>query len=555
MNVAKPCPDRFEDIVAFVMGELDPAAARELQEHIALCDTCRAARDVLVAEEKEVRAGFAALARGLGPIEQAVLHERERQTQVRVGASDNHFLERVKAMILTHKRLSVAAAAVTAMALAAGLLLYVSLFSSSTAAYALEQTVQANHHVTTYHVKITPAAAATHDVTSGLSEAWVQVGPDGAPLRARMDCPKSEDGDKVVIVSANKIEVWGKDKNMHIFLPEKDALRMVKKMRYVADPKLLFEELQAKQKAGKVQVATKEPAKPGEPITLTVTSKDAPDRRQVCEVDPKTKLVQRVTTYCRHGDHWKQVELREFLDYNKEIDPKIFQLDLPKDVTTLDQIHDKPGLVKGNLTDDEMARKVVREFFEALIAEDYTKAGLIFEGTPAEKMKQIFGRFKFFRVIDVGTPVAGQHPDKKALQVPVKVEWEIKDSKVVKPFSPTVRLTDAEKATKAVRQFYEAVIKQDGAAAYRIMQETGFVQEGLTAEEVKKMKETLAHEHVRFLRIVEMGTPVPHPESKTMEVPLKIELEATPGKSVRQFTPFVRAPHGQPDRRVICGGI
>lgn len=245
----------------------------------------------------------------------------------------------------------------------------------------------------------------------------------------------------------------------------------------------------------------------------------------------------------------------EFLDYNKDIDPKVFQLDLPKDVTTLDQIHHKPGLVKGNLTDDEVARKVVREFFEALIAEDYAKAGLILEGTPAERMKQMFGRFKFFRVIDVGQPLAGRHPDKKALQVPVKVEWEIKDPKRVTPCSPTVRLTEADKATKAVRLFYEAVIKQDEAAAYRIMQETGFVQEGLTVEEVKKLKETLAHQNVRFLRIVEMGKPVPHPESNTTEVPVKIELEMTPGKSVREFSPFVRPPHGQPDRRVICGGI
>ena len=156
MNAAKQCKDRFEDIVAFVMGELDPAAARELQEHIALCDECRAARDALVEEEKEVRLGFEALAHSLGPVEQAVLGQRQRQSRVRVDVSNNHFLERVKSMILAHKRLSVAAAAMVT-ALAASLILYVSLFSSSTPAYALEQTVQANNHVTSYHAKLTPA--------------------------------------------------------------------------------------------------------------------------------------------------------------------------------------------------------------------------------------------------------------------------------------------------------------------------------------------------------------------------------------------------------------
>ncbi len=62
MKAARQCKDRFEDIVAFVMGELDPPAARELQDHLALCDRCRAARDALVEEEKEVRLGFEALA-------------------------------------------------------------------------------------------------------------------------------------------------------------------------------------------------------------------------------------------------------------------------------------------------------------------------------------------------------------------------------------------------------------------------------------------------------------------------------------------------------------
>jgi ATP-dependent DNA ligase len=129
------------------------------------------------------------------------------------------------------------------------------------------------------------------------------------------------------------------------------------------------------------------------------------------------------------------------------------------------------------------------------------------------------------------------------------------DTKLVKPFSATVRITDAEKAVKAVRDFYEAVIKQDETTAYQIFQEAGIVQEGLTADEVKKLKETLEHEHVKFLRIVEVGKPVPHSENGTTEVPLKIELEATAGKQTREFSPYVRPVYGHPDRWGICGGI
>ena len=111
MKAAKDCNERFEDIVALVMGELDSAAAQELQEHIAFCNRCREIRDALGEEEKEVRAGFEALARSLGPVERVMLDRSRCQSQVHIGVSNNHFLERVKTMILAHKRFSVVAAA------------------------------------------------------------------------------------------------------------------------------------------------------------------------------------------------------------------------------------------------------------------------------------------------------------------------------------------------------------------------------------------------------------------------------------------------------------
>ena len=59
----------------------------------------------------------------------------------------------------------------TLTALAASLILYVALFSSSTPAYALEQTAQANDRITSYHVKVTPAPL------DQMGEAWIQLNP------------------------------------------------------------------------------------------------------------------------------------------------------------------------------------------------------------------------------------------------------------------------------------------------------------------------------------------------------------------------------------------
>ncbi len=433
MNKVKLCKDRFEDIVAFIMGELDHAAVAELQDHIAQCDKCRAVHDTLVKEEKEVRSGFETLARGLDPIEQAVLGQQQQQAKVRIKISNNHFLKRVKNMIIKHKRLSVAAATLTA--LAASLVLCTMLFSTPTVAYALEQTVEAIKNVTSYHVKITPAA----DLGAGLHEAWVQLNPDGSPLQARMDILSPDDGPKVVVLSDGKAEVWFKKKNSFVILRDKRAFQQLMKERAVFDPKLAFEELQAAQRAGKIQIVTKEPTKEGEPITLTVTSKATPDRRTVVEVDAETKLVQRAITYHRRDGQWEQVEQREYLDYNKVIDPKVFKPELPKDVMKVDNIKRPPGLVRGDLTKEQIATKVAREFFEALIAKDYKKAGLIYSGIPAKKMEELFGRHEFNRIVEIGKPKAGIHPDPTALAVPVKVEWEVNGKKTVKPFLPYVR--------------------------------------------------------------------------------------------------------------------
>ena len=62
MTTSKNCRDRFEDIVALVMDELDLGDKRELQDHIIVCATCREARDLLIEEEKQVRSDFETLA-------------------------------------------------------------------------------------------------------------------------------------------------------------------------------------------------------------------------------------------------------------------------------------------------------------------------------------------------------------------------------------------------------------------------------------------------------------------------------------------------------------
>ena len=139
--------------------------------------------------------------------------------------------------------------------------------------------------------------------------------------------------------------------------------------------------------------------------------------------------------------------------------------------------------------------------------------------------------------------------------MPVKVEWEAKNRKWVRAFSPTIRLTDAEKAERTVREFYQAVIRGDETTADRIFQTNGLVQGRDTRKGVKKWLQALVEDRIKVLRIVEVGKPVSHPESGTTEVPVKIELGRDVARGVKEFVPFVRAVHGQSDRWAIIGGI
>jgi hypothetical protein len=258
-----------------------------------------------------------------------------------------------------------------------------------------------------------------------------------------LDIFTADDGPKTSVVSKEKAEVWFKMKHFHLVLSDKPTRERLfgalVAMRASFDPKLAFEQLQADQKAGNVEVETRGPMKKGQPITLTVTSKKTPDKKELYHVDPQTKLVERVFELHRKGDRWQVTQMREYLDYNKEFDPGVFQLGAPQGTVTIDQIKNKVGLDQGALTDEEIAKKVAKEFFEAVIAGEYQKASPLLSGLPAEQVKKIFEppQVKLLRIVEIGKPTP--HSYTRSLKVPVKVEVEVNGEKLIKEFSPFVR--------------------------------------------------------------------------------------------------------------------
>lgn len=131
-----------------------------------------------------------------------------------------------------------AAAAVIIVAVVASITV---LQESSTPAYALEQTIQANHSVRTIHIRDFPAGAERP------KEFWAEFGDSGELLHCRAEFPQSEDGSKTVIWQDDKAEVWFKAKKLHLIIKDKMAAGKLLREIVELDPKLAVDRLHALQ--------------------------------------------------------------------------------------------------------------------------------------------------------------------------------------------------------------------------------------------------------------------------------------------------------------------
>jgi hypothetical protein len=299
-------------------------------------------------------------------------------------------------------------------------------------AYALTHTIKANHTVRYLHIK---DISSEHEDEP--KEFWVECDEQGQIVNARMHMPEwdaPKDGAKAIIWNKNKVQVYFKKKNLLFIAADKTAADRMLQIVLSCDPRLAVEHLYEQEAAGKVKIEIDEPSDKTKPIVVTATylpEGPSPHRRRVLFVDQATKLVIASESYRLKNGEYKYTGVQEYYDYNQTIDAKMFTLDdeVPADVMLIDQTIQEVGLLQGDLSDEEIAVEVVRQFLEALISADYAKAGKLVEGIPADKMQEGFGHTKFVRIISIGP--AGPHPNPKTggLVVPCTVEIE-KDGEI-----------------------------------------------------------------------------------------------------------------------------
>ncbi len=412
------CKNIREQILDFVSRTLFAEKIADLQRHINECENCGNYLRALQADNKLLSNFAQSLQPALTRLEDNVINTLAQTKPVKPAKSIS-----VWRIIMKSPITKLAAAACIIIAVTFGLNIVFN--KSVSTAYALEQTIKASHSIRYIYVR---NSIVSHEEPM---EFWLEFEPDGQLKNMRFHKPawmEPDDGATIIVWKDNKMQLWIEKKKFLVTLKDEQFAEQVLKTAEQFDPKFAVQRLQKEQKDGRIELIIEEPADKTEPIVITATSleKDdsSPFQRVVLFVDQATRLVNMVELYKLENGKYQKAMTSEYFDYNQPIEPKMFTLEgeVPTNATRIDQTMQEVGLVQGNLSNEEVAAEVIRQFLQALIDKDYAKAGRLFSGVPAERMEKTYGQIRFIRIISIGKPVP--HSLTGGLYVPCTVEIE-----------------------------------------------------------------------------------------------------------------------------------
>jgi hypothetical protein len=287
-------------------------------------------------------------------------------------------------------------------------------------AYAIEQSIEACHTVRTIHVRVYQGRDGIEN--DEFSNCWIKYDDAGMLSNFRMDVEKSVDGPKSIVWNQGVGKGWMPAKKTLIIGRGDQMAADLEKFAAEHDPKQTLDRLYDARDNYGVELTIKEPTQDGDPIVLELIYTIDKDRFEYL-IDADTKLLTQFSKY-RLGEQEDELEIRfEFYAYNQPIDSSVFELnEIPDDALIIDRSSILVGLGKGDLTDNEIAVAVVRECFEATIAQDYGKVKRLLGGMAGNSIEMMFGG-RILRIISIGQPEPHEK-FKHVLCVPCKIEIE-----------------------------------------------------------------------------------------------------------------------------------
>jgi hypothetical protein len=310
----------------------------------------------------------------------------------------------LRSRIMKSSITKLAAAAVIIIAIVLSILF---LDKSVTTVYALEQTIEANRTMRYLHLRYFDSS---HDDVA--KECWLEFDETGQATNVRINWSEWMAGGEIVVWNKDKTQILNKKQNFLITFNDEIYTGRMLTMARRENPRLAVERLYERQAKGDVEIEIEEPASQAEPIVVTATGSGDNTMRFVLFVNQATNLVTSLKLYQLKNGEYNYQGVMEYHDYNIPIRANMFSLDdeVTGDIEIMDTRIQDIGLAQGNLSNEEIATKVVREFIEALIVKDYSKAAQI-SGIPSpKKIEQGWGKLKVVRIVSIDEPTPTAQP-------------------------------------------------------------------------------------------------------------------------------------------------
>jgi hypothetical protein len=294
-------------------------------------------------------------------------------------------------------------------------------------AYALQDTIEAYNSIRYLHV----SEFETVGQERRPSELWVACDHYGYLNRMRSEAPNSGGpvlGAAVLVSDGSISEVWFKNHNL-CFKTVGNGEAVLRWEISELDPKLAFERLYEQEEQGEIILDVNEPEEKSKPIVITVTYPEgslSEAYKKVFYIDQATELVKKIEKFQMRDGTYHHVRTAEFSGYNDDIDPMMFSFDgeLPEDTIYLDRSTEEIGLAQGNMSDEQVVAEVGRKFFEAIVAKDFDKAGLMWSGAPGLIIEKLFAGANAVKIISVGESRPDPDPDSTSMIGSCKVLLE-----------------------------------------------------------------------------------------------------------------------------------
>jgi len=293
--------------------------------------------------------------------------------------------------------------------------------------YALEDTIEAYKSIRWLHVSVTKIFPWKEERTT---EVWVECDEQGntARIRHQVNTGGACIGPITITNNFQDEDVWLPQHNLRV-LGHKNPESLLPYNTSELDPKLLFETLTEQHEQGQVIVTIDEPQEKTKPITVTVTyppGSRSENQQKVYHIDQATKFLTRIENYEVKEEGLRLYQRREFFNYNQPIDAMMFTLDdeIPENAQTIDMTGIEEGLYQGDMTAEEITAEVVLQFFEAVIAYDFNRAGQLFSGIPGLLIEKFTGPSIFLEVLSFGPVYPDPDPDSNIMICSCKVLFE-----------------------------------------------------------------------------------------------------------------------------------